>query len=57
MPTQKFQPKEGEAYDKSPVQFKVKKGVREKLKTIPNWQDILRTFVDDLISDAPKNDP
>ncbi|WP_166482522.1 hypothetical protein [Scytonema sp. UIC 10036] len=55
MPTQKFQPKEGEAYDQSPVQFKVRKGVREKLKTIPNWQDILRKFVDDLISDPPKN--
>ncbi|GAA6616732.1 hypothetical protein [Scytonema sp. NUACC26] len=56
MPTQKFQPKEGEAYDKNPVQFKVRKGVREKLRAIPNWQDILRKYVDDLISDPPKNE-
>lgn len=55
MPIQKFQPKEGEAYDKSPVQFKVRKGVREKLKTIPNWQDILRKYVDNLISNPPNN--
>jgi hypothetical protein len=37
------------AYDKVPVQFKVLPGVREKLKAVPNWQERLRDFVDQLI--------
>ena len=53
MPRIKFQPKNQVAYDKVPVQFKVLPGVREKLKTVPNWQERLREFVDQLISEKP----
>ncbi|BAZ25497.1 hypothetical protein NIES4073_64020 [Kalymmatonema gypsitolerans NIES-4073] len=53
MPIIKFQPKNQVAYDKVPVQFKVLPGVREKLKTVPNWQERLREFVDQLISEKP----
>jgi hypothetical protein len=50
----KFKPDNNVAYDKAPVQFKVLPGVREKLRTIPNWQDRLREFVDNLIEDIDK---
>jgi hypothetical protein len=35
---------------KKPVCFKVKPGVKEKLLEIPDWQNKLREFVDQLIS-------
>lgn len=38
-----------EPFDKSPVCFKVREGVREKLKAVPGWQERLREFVDELI--------
>jgi hypothetical protein len=38
--------------DRSPVCFKVKPGVREKLKAIPRWQERLRVLVDLLIQDG-----
>ncbi|GAX45114.1 hypothetical protein NIES4075_61350 [Tolypothrix sp. NIES-4075] len=38
-----------EPFDASPVCFKVKKGVKDKLKAVPNWQERLREFVDNLI--------
>jgi hypothetical protein len=50
----KFKPNNKVAYDKAPVQFKVLPGVREKLRTIPNWQERLREFVDSLIEDIDK---
>ncbi|MBO3460595.1 hypothetical protein G7B40_007785 [Aetokthonos hydrillicola Thurmond2011] len=53
MPRTKFQPDNEVAYDKVPVQFKVLPGVREKLKTVPNWQKLLRAYVDQLISENP----
>ncbi|MFN6540205.1 MAG: hypothetical protein RM021_028190 [Nostoc sp. EkiNYC01] len=31
-------------------------GQKEKLKAVPDWQERLREFVDQLISDIPKND-
>ncbi|NMG11822.1 hypothetical protein DP117_35250 [Brasilonema sp. UFV-L1] len=40
-----------EPFDKSPVCFKVREGVREKLKAVPNWQERLRKLVDELIED------
>ena len=52
MPTIKFKPNNRMAYDKSPVQFKVLPGVREKLKTIPDWQERLREFVNELIKEV-----
>ena len=36
MPKTKFKPQNQVAYDKSPLQFKVLPGVREKIKTVPN---------------------
>jgi hypothetical protein len=41
-----------EPFDKSPVCFNVRKGVREKLKTVPGWQERLRHLVDELISEV-----
>lgn len=38
-----------EPFDKSPVCFNVRKGVREKLLAVPDWKERLRKFVDDLI--------
>jgi hypothetical protein len=37
--------------DKDPVCFKVKPGVKEKLKAVPNWQERLRDYVDQLIKE------
>ncbi len=54
MPRIKFKPQNKVAYDKSPLQFKVLPGVREKIKTVPNWQQRLRDFVDQLIEDLDK---
>ncbi|MBW4672144.1 MAG: hypothetical protein KME60_33145 [Cyanomargarita calcarea GSE-NOS-MK-12-04C] len=53
MPKTKFTPHNHVAYDKAPVQFKVLPGVREKLRTVPNWQERLRDFVEQLISEEP----
>lgn len=50
MPRTKFKPDREVAYDKDPVCFKVKSGVKAKLKVVPNWQEQLRGFVDRLIS-------
>jgi hypothetical protein len=57
MPRTKFRPDNHVAYDKAPVQFKVLPGVREKLRAVPNWQERLRKFVDQLISEesTPKD--
>lgn len=38
-------------FDKDPVCFKVLPGVKEKLRTVPDWQERLRGFVDKLIID------
>ncbi|QEI42873.1 hypothetical protein BMF77_03487 [Dolichospermum sp. UHCC 0315A] len=54
MPRIKFKPQNKVAYDKSPLQFKVLPGVREKIKTVPDWQQRLREFVDQLIEDLDK---
>ena len=35
--------------DKNPVCFKVKPGVRDKLKAVPDWQERLREMVDKII--------
>lgn len=51
MPTQKFKPNEQIAYDKTPVQVKVLPGVREQLKTLDDWQNKLRQYIDKLIKE------
>jgi hypothetical protein len=39
--------------DREPICFKGRLGQKEKLKSIPNWQDRLRDFVDTLIEEKP----
>lgn len=39
--------------DKQPICFRGRLGQKEKLKSIPNWQDRLREFVDTLIEEKP----
>lgn len=51
MPIIKFKPDNKTAYDKVPVQFKVMPGVRERLKAVPNWQERLREYVNQLIAE------
>lgn len=38
-------------FDKNPVCFKVLPGIKDKLKTVPDWQKQLRDFVDKLIEE------
>ncbi len=54
MPRIKFQPFNKVAFDKMRVQFKVLPGVREKLKTVPDWQERLREFVNELVQKVDK---
>jgi hypothetical protein len=54
MPRTKFKPSNKIAFDKVPVQIKVLPGVREKLREIPNWQEKLREYVDELIKELDK---
>jgi hypothetical protein len=51
-PKSDWKPKEGVAYDKAPVQVKVLPGVRERLKTVDDWQNKLRRLIDELIEDS-----
>ncbi len=37
---------------KEPISFKGRLGQKEKLKTVPNWQERLRDFVDELIQES-----
>ncbi|NJK76077.1 MAG: hypothetical protein HC786_12925 [Richelia sp. CSU_2_1] len=39
-----------ENLDEQPICFKGRKGQKEAIKAVPNWQEQLRTFVDDLIA-------
>ncbi|MGF1673260.1 MAG: hypothetical protein ACFCUV_06150 [Rivularia sp. (in: cyanobacteria)] len=41
--------------DAQPICFKGRLGQKEKLKAVPDWQERLREFVDQLVSDLPKN--
>ncbi|MEA5623761.1 hypothetical protein [Nostoc sp. UHCC 0251] len=36
-------------FDKDPVCFKVLPGIKDKLKSVPGWQERLREFVDTLV--------
>ncbi|AUB36112.1 hypothetical protein COO91_02013 [Nostoc flagelliforme CCNUN1] len=45
-----------EPMDKDPVCFKVKLGVKAKLKAVPNWQERLRECVDRLIAGQRESD-
>jgi hypothetical protein len=37
-----FTPNEDEALDRIPLQIKTPKGLRERIRRIPNWQQLLR---------------
>lgn len=51
MPTKKFNPDNHVAYDKTPVQLKVLPGVRERLKTVSDWQNKLRGAIDQILAE------
>lgn len=40
--------------DKTPVCLKVRKGVRDELLAVPDWQDKLRQLIDNLIESEKK---
>jgi hypothetical protein len=42
--------------DKEAIAFKGYAGQKEKLKAIPDWQERLRLFVDELIQEPLEND-
>ncbi len=48
----RFLPEGDEGLDPKPLCFKVKKGVKERLKLVPEWQNELRRFVDELIEQS-----
>ncbi|MCY7338230.1 MAG: hypothetical protein LH613_18795 [Chamaesiphon sp.] len=50
MPKIKFASDNSQAYDKTQIQLKVLPGVRERLRSIPKWQDKLRAAIDELIA-------
>ncbi|MDZ7956595.1 MAG: hypothetical protein RMY34_01595 [Aulosira sp. DedQUE10] len=52
----RWESNQDQTLDKTPICFKGWEGQKEKLKTVPDWQERLRQFVDQLISDLPKND-
>lgn len=52
----RFKESSRQSLDTQPICFKGYEGQKEKLKTVPNWQERLRKFVDQLISDFPKNE-
>ncbi|MEH1926471.1 MAG: hypothetical protein V7K14_07230 [Nostoc sp.] len=56
MATIKFKPEKKLAYDKTPLQLKVSPGVREKVMSIPGWQETVRGFLDEMIAKKEKHD-
>ncbi|MEA5573343.1 hypothetical protein [Calothrix sp. UHCC 0171] len=58
MPFQKnhqyrWKPEKECSLDKNPICFKGRVGQKESLKNIPDWQDKLRDYVDELINKKP----
>lgn len=45
-----------EPLDKTPICFKGRQGQREKLMSVPNWQDRLREFVESLIQEESSSE-
>jgi len=48
-----WKPDSGNSLDKSPICFKGRVGQKEELKGVPDWQDKLRDYVDELINKKP----
>jgi hypothetical protein len=42
--------------DEEVIAFRGYEGQKEQLKAVPDWQERLREFVDQLLSDLPKNE-
>ena len=42
--------------DKEVIGFKGYEGQKRKLKAVPDWQERLRVFVDELITESLQND-
>lgn len=49
----RWKPTNDATLDKSPICFKGRIGQKQSLKNIPDWQEILRDFVDQLILENP----
>lgn len=49
-------PVSDEPMDRTPICFNVRTGVREKLKTIPDWKERFREYVDRLIDGQTGSD-
>lgn len=45
-----MQPKGSRPLDREAIAFKGRLGQKEKLKNVPDWQERLRDFVDELIA-------
>jgi hypothetical protein len=41
-----------EPLDSLPISFKGRKGQKDKLKAVPNWQERIRDYVDQLIEES-----
>lgn len=48
-----WKPERANRLDKSPICFKGTEGQKEALKDIPNWQNEVRNFIDQLINKKP----
>jgi len=42
--------------DKDAIAFKGYEGQKEKLKTVPDWQERFREFIDQLLAELPRNE-
>lgn len=46
-----FAAKDGTPLDKSPLSIKLRLGVRDRVKSIPEWQDKLRDLIERWLDD------
>ncbi len=51
-----FKPIGDKPLDSKPLTVRLRQGQLAKLKAVPNWQEQLREFVDQLISDLPNQE-
>jgi hypothetical protein len=51
-PNKDWRPDDRIAYDRTPVQLKVMPGVRERLKSVSDWQNKVRRAIDDIIANG-----
>jgi len=50
----KFKPKEDDPLDKTPLTIKLRIGIREKIKAIPDWQSKLRDLLEEWVNQNQK---